>query len=258
MTKEVKADADELASLMDDMEEMIALAAKSTPPAAPIEEPPVVAVAVAPTEMIASTAAAPTAAVAPIVATLVVDAAPAIKAIEDVRIGLAKTAPTGLQHFVDVNAFKKDTLVTELNMDQAMMDQAGLRAYYGALAAYAEGQAARTKAKFEIIEAKLYDEHRKILAASGEKVTEKMVESAVKTDPRWLQGKNVVIEAETIAQVNKGLTFSLADRRDMLIQLGADRREEMKGNLRVTAADAERATLAERALNAATKARTNS
>lgn len=139
-------------------------------------------------------------------------------------------------------------------MDKAMMEQAGLRAFYGAQAANAEAQASREKAKFEILEARLYELIRKQLASEGEKVTEKMIEAAVKKDPRWLAGKNRVIEAEAIAGINKSLAISLADRRDMLIQLGSDRREEFKGQLRIVANEQEKQDLAERARAAAGKA----
>jgi hypothetical protein len=152
-----------------------------------------------------------------------------------------------LNFYVDVNQFNRDTKLTEATLDAAMMEQAGLRAYYGSQAANAEAQHARLKTRFDVLEAKLYDEHRKGLAASGEKTTEKMVENAVKLDPRWLKGKNAVIEAETIASINKSLVISLADRRDMMIQLGADRREEFKGATRILESQTERESLAARA-----------
>lgn len=132
-------------------------------------------------------------------------------------------------------------------MDEAMMTQAGMRAFYGAQAAYAEAQASREKAKFEIFEAKLNELHRKELASKGEKVTEAMVSSAVKGDVRWLAAKERVIESETIAQINKGLVISLADRRDMLIQLGSDRREEFKGQVRIVSAESQKQMTTERA-----------
>lgn len=155
--------------------------------------------------------------------------------------------PGGLQHYVDVDQFKDDTRVTEATLDACMIEQNGLRAYYGAVAARAEAQAARVKAKFEVVEATLYDHHRKELAKLGEKTTEKMVENAVKLDPRWLKAKNMVIEADTIAAINKGLVESIKDRRDMIIQLGADRRDEYKGAARVLAEQQERDELRERA-----------
>ena len=155
-----------------------------------------------------------------------------------------------LNFYVDVNQFNRDTKLTEATLDQAMMEQAGLRAYYGSQAAQAEAQHARLKVRFDVLEAKLYDEHRKALAAGGEKVTEKMVENAVKLDPRWAKAKNTLVEAETIASINKSLVISLADRRDMMIQLGADRREEFKGGVRILAEQNERDSLAARAKDA--------
>lgn len=160
------------------------------------------------------------------------------------------TAPKGLQFFIDPNEFKKETQVKDFNLDSCFMEQSSLRAHYGAMAARAEAQASTCKVKFEVLEARLYDHHRKILTDAGAKVTEKMVENAVKTDPRWLAGKENVIEAETIAAVNKSLAISLADRRDMLIQLGADRRDEAKGQARLLAAQAERENQADRAASA--------
>ena len=160
------------------------------------------------------------------------------------------TGAGNLQHYVDVDQFREDTRVTEINLDKCMIEQAGLRAYYGATAARAEAQAARVKAKFEVVEATLYDHHRKELAKTGEKTTEKMVENAVKLDPRWIKAKNMVIEAETIASINKGLVESLKDRRDMIIQLGADRRDEYKGAARVLAEQGQRDELRDRAVRA--------
>lgn len=155
-----------------------------------------------------------------------------------------------LNFYVDVNQFNRDTKLTEATLDQAMMEQAGLRAFYGSQAAQAEAQHSRLKVRFDVLEAKLYDEHRKALAAGGEKVTEKMVENAVKLDPRWAKAKNTLVEAETIASINKSLVISLADRRDMMIQLGADRREEFKGGVRILAEQNERDMLAARAKDA--------
>lgn len=167
--------------------------------------------------------------------------------VEPRRPTAEEAVTPGLQHYVDVDQFRTDTRVTEATLDTCMIEQNGLRAYYGAQAARAEAQHARLKVKFEVIEATLYDKHRKDLATAGEKVTEKMVENAVKMDPRWLKAKNLVIEAETVASINKSLVESLKDRRDMIIQLGADRRDEYKGQARVLAEQQERDQLRDRA-----------
>lgn len=164
---------------------------------------------------------------------------------------VAASSGNGLRFGIDVEQFQRDTRVTEATLDNCFMEQSSLRAFYGAQAAQAEAQAARAKAKFEVIEATLYDQHRKALAESEEKVTEKMVENAVRKDKRWLAAKNLMIEADTIATINRSMVESLRDRKDMLVQLGADRREGMKGQLRMLAEQNEREALANRATAAA-------
>lgn len=156
-----------------------------------------------------------------------------------------------LQFYLDVDQFKAEIAVSENNLDNAMMQQAGLFAFHAAEAARAEAQHARVKLRFDVVEAKLYDRHRKAIAATGEKATEKAIENAVRQDPEWLQAKNLVIEAEMLADFNRGAVESLRHRKDMIVQLGADRREETKGQTRIIAADASHAGMKARALSAA-------
>lgn len=137
-----------------------------------------------------------------------------------------------LNYIVDTKQFRNDTNVTEATIDKCMMEQASLRAYYSTMAAGAEAQASRAKARFEVIEASIYDAHRKAALVSGEKYSEKSLEASVKMDPKWIKAKSVVIEAESIAAINKGLVFAMNDKKDMLVQMGADRREGMKGAVR--------------------------
>ena len=70
-----------------------------------------------------------------------------------------------------------------------------------------------------------------------------MLENQVKTDPLWFSGKTKVAEARRNSDILKALVMSLVDRRDMLIQLGADRRDESKGQLRMLTAQNEQARL---------------
>ena len=167
---------------------------------------------------------------------------------------LKPRAPAPLQFYIDPKEFNAETAIKETDLDTCMMQQSSLRAFYGAQAAQAEAQHSRMKARFDVLEAKLYDQHRRGMAALGEKVTEKMVDNAVKLDPRWLALKNDVIEAETIASVNKNMVYSLTDRRDMLIQMGSDRRAESQGQVRIMAAKEEQNSLTARAVNAAREA----
>ncbi|TSP13996.1 hypothetical protein [Cupriavidus campinensis] len=184
----------------------------------------------------------------------IIEPAPTPKVVERVAPEPAKSVATGLEFYVDEDAFRASTSVSEVNLDQAMMEQSALRSYYGAMLARAEAQHARVKARFEVKEAQLYDTHRRSLAETGEKVTEKAVENAVKLDPAWLTAKNLVIEAESIAGVLKALNESLKDRRDMVIQLGADRRDETKGQARIMAREAAHQATRDAALEAGRRA----
>lgn len=173
---------------------------------------------------------------------------------EDDGLPAPKAKAPALDFYVDVDDFRRTTTVTENNLDECMIQQSGLRAFYGAQAARAEAQHARLKVRFEVLEAKLFDEHRKLLVATGEKVTEKAVENAVRLDPRYLQGKTRVIEAESISNVNRAMVDSLRDRASMVIQLCADRRDEFKGQARVMQQQQERDDLRNRALAAGQRA----
>ena len=260
--KEISTTDEELQALMAELEEQNVEIMAATEAAKPVvvavvvpePEPEPVAVAVAEPEPVLVAKPAPT---APAVAEPEPQPEPKQEEVEHeevtesadvpkVRGAVKKASP--LDYYVDATKFNEDTRVSEVNLDQCMIEQNSLRAYYGVMAANAEAQANRIKARFEVIEATLYEFHRKAFASAGEKATVQMVDSAVKVDPRWLKGKNVLIEAESVAMVNKALVESLKDRRDMIIQLGADRRDEFKGSARILAEKNERDDLKARAL----------
>lgn len=134
---------------------------------------------------------------------------------------------------IDIEKFIADTRISELDLQKAFLEQSSLRAYYGHKAAQLEAYASKAKMVFECREANLAKRIRKEFAEQGVKVTEKMVDEAVKTSPEWIKAKNAVFVAQAHADVAKACVSSLIDRRDMLIQLGADRRDETKGQLRM-------------------------
>lgn len=138
-----------------------------------------------------------------------------------------------LKYRPDVVIFTRDTKITDATLDQCMQDQASLMARQCALHAQAEAQLARTKQQFNVLEAGLYDAYRKKFIDMGEKATEKAIENAVRLDKKWAKASLLLIEAQTYADMHKGFVLSLRDRKDMLVQLGADRREEMKGQVRI-------------------------
>lgn len=148
-----------------------------------------------------------------------------------------------LKYAPDIAAFNKDIAFTEATLDLAMRMQASLAAYQNERAARATAQAARIKLKFESVEALLYEAYRKHFVSTGEKVTEKAVENAVRKDSRWVKAKEALIEAEMYADIHKGFVYALRDRNDMLIQAGAAARQERGGQLRMNEAQSQAQTL---------------
>jgi hypothetical protein len=142
-------------------------------------------------------------------------------------------SPLGLRYFVPAAQWQADTTVKETTLNENMTQQAGLRAFYGVQAAMAEEQHSKLKQRLELTEASLSDYYRRSFLTTGEKVTEKMIESAVRADDKYQKVKSLVIEAESIVNQNKAIVAAMGDRKDMLVQLGADRRNEMQGQLRV-------------------------
>lgn len=133
----------------------------------------------------------------------------------------------------DLKGFMRETRVTEATLQECMYDQSGLMAYYVAKNAEAERQLSRTKQQFNTLEARLYDAYRKKFLKEGEKATEKAIENAVRMDQQWVDKYLELIDAQAVADTHKGFVNAMHDRRAMLIQLGSDRREEMKGTMRI-------------------------
>ena len=150
----------------------------------------------------------------------------------------------GLEKKLDVEKFVRDTRISEVDLDKAFLEQSSLRAYYGALAAEYESFANRLETVVEAKEAVLAREIRAQALNENKKLSEKMVEELVRSDPKWIKMKNAVYEAQAQATIAKAFVQSLIDRRDMLIQLGADRRDESKGQLRMLEIQKDNAKLA--------------
>lgn len=60
------------------------------------------------------------------------------------------------------------------------------------------------------------------------RVTEKMVESAIKSDPLYLEAKQRLLDAEAARALIAGYCEAMRAKKDMLIQMGAHIRAEME------------------------------
>ncbi|SUE95847.1 Uncharacterised protein [Ectopseudomonas mendocina] len=137
-----------------------------------------------------------------------------------------------LRTFINPDKLKSDLDFNETNISTAMMKQASLFAHYATLAHQAQFQADRADQQVDLVEAKLYQQYRDSFASAGEKPTEAMIKASIIKDDRYQKALLRKSEAKAIADMVKAAADSFRHRRDMLIQVGADLRQEILGNLR--------------------------
>lgn len=137
-----------------------------------------------------------------------------------------------LRTFIDPAKLKADLDFNETNISTAMMKQASLFAHYATLAHQAQFQADRADQQVDLVEAKLYQQYRDSFATAGEKPTEAMIRASITKDDRYQKALLRKSEAKAIADMVKAAADSFRHRRDMLIQVGADLRQEILGGVR--------------------------
>ncbi len=122
----------------------------------------------------------------------------------------------------------EDVQFTPENLDGAMIEHPGLFAYYAEQSRVAAKKEANLKFKLEIEESKIDKEIRDEAAESGTKVTEKMIEQQVVRDERYIKAKMAHNDAKATDQMLRDILEAFKQRRDMMIQVGLTRRDELR------------------------------
>ena len=154
---------------------------------------------------------------------------------------------------IDAVQLKKDLAFSTADLGSAMMQQASLYSHYGVLVAKAAFQTDKLELSLEIAESKVDRQLRDqaLTAAKAElalahaagdtkaklekALTEPQMAKLIVAHPTVIALKKAVNEAK---QVEAGIKTSLEafrQKRDMLVQMGAQGREEMKGDLSMRA-----------------------
>lgn len=162
--------------------------------------------------------------------------AAAIAEEEEERIAPKKKS--SMKTFIDPVKFKDDISVNMANLDDAFVTQAALFAHYAMQAAKAAEQVDNVKMLLDVKKAELYNEHREILFKSGAKVTEAMIDAAVITDKRYQRVWKAHNEAKGILEMVKASAEAFRQRRDMIVQIGTNAREERKGEVFIKSREA--------------------
>jgi hypothetical protein len=144
------------------------------------------------------------------------------------------TGETSFETVFDPVAYRDDVDIDQSNLSNAFTRQAALFAYYAGIHANAVRVESRMKLLADIEESRIDKDIRDRAADSGGKVTEKQIEQEIARTPTYITAVHAYNEAKANTALAWSATEAFRQRRDMLIQLGANQREEMKGEARMT------------------------
>lgn len=137
------------------------------------------------------------------------------------------------RYALDPEQFGKDVRIIDTDLNECFMNQAPLNAHYGAVWAYANAKYNAAKFTLGVLESEIDAELREEAESEGKKVTEASITKAIRLDSRLITANKKLIDLELKANLAKQNLDSFRQRRDMLIQCGADAREGMKGSMRM-------------------------
>ena len=153
----------------------------------------------------------------------------------------------GIKPIIDSQDFLDDVAINDIDIDGAFRSQASLFASYAAKHFEAQQQLGNAKILLDLKKARLDKEIRDRLVEEKAKATEATVENEIKRHPTYMSACKDMNEASAIVDLLKNALEAFKQRKDMLISLGANQREEMKGDLRMGIRDGRKAILDETA-----------
>lgn len=88
--------------------------------------------------------------------------------------------------------------------------------------------------ELETLQARLYRMYRNKLIEKGDKPTEKLIDSYIKANEQYIELSRKLFDAEAIEGINKGIVSALVQRKDIIVQMAVNRREEIKSRISFT------------------------
>lgn len=120
------------------------------------------------------------------------------------------------------------------NLDVAYIEQASLFAYYAEQSRLASKKMDNFKLRINTIEAELDKECRDEAISTGTKVTEKAIEQSIARNDKYIKSVLAFNDAKATHQMLRDILDAFKQRKDMLMQIGLTRRDELKaGSMRV-------------------------
>jgi hypothetical protein len=118
--------------------------------------------------------------------------------------------------------------ISDVKLSEEFMQQPSIYAWFASLCEMAGAEAENKKFKVSVLKANTEKRIRYEFASRGEKTTENSIAAAVQTDDAFIAASMDLIESERQYSILRSLVRSLDQRKDMLIQLGVMKRQEMQ------------------------------
>lgn len=147
--------------------------------------------------------------------------------------------PTKAKTFLKPEQVNEDLRFTEATLDSSMIEQPSLFAHYAVIASNAQHHYETLKTLLEVREAKVGKMARDSMTDAGIKVTEGLIATEVAMNQGVVEHKLEVNAARAQWELAKATLEAFKQRRDMLQQMAAARREEMLGAMRIKAIEIE-------------------
>lgn len=117
--------------------------------------------------------------------------------------------------------------IQESRLSDEFAEQPSVYAWFAALTELAGAEYENKKFNLSILKANTEKQVRYAAVAKGEKVTENSIAAAVQTDDAYINAHIALLEVERQYSILRAIVRSLDQRKDMLIQLGVMKRQEM-------------------------------
>ncbi|KAA5604351.1 hypothetical protein F1188_15935 [Roseospira marina] len=143
-----------------------------------------------------------------------------------------------VKSYVDPEQINKDVQINGTDLNNAFLEQSSLLVHYGVQAGRAAHQVDRVKQLQKLAEAQIDKEVREQASDEGRKITESAITAQITAHPKMVQLAKMLSEARLQESLADVAVESLRHRRDMLVQLGAQARTEMQGEIRVAMGEA--------------------
>ena len=134
----------------------------------------------------------------------------------------------GVPSITGQGSYMDDVAIDVHDVQDGYVKQPTLMGHYGRLKALAKRKMNAAKLRLKVVESELFKKYRAKLTeeGGGKAPAERVVNVEVWTDPAYKMADNQYSDAQHAYDMMEGIVQSFRDRSDMLIQIGADQRQE--------------------------------